>query len=160
MKKWLITFIIAMLLLFSGCTILLSSLLPNEYEVLEENWSISLPKANKVKNVLTTDANFHGDGEWLTVLDYSKPVDLRNTGFKKLHAAELSDANNRIAQFTKRTIEIRNNSHEIIDILNQYHVAAELGDYYYYNGRNNGNDFIILLYKTETYQLYKYEWHQ
>lgn len=160
MKKRLIMFLIAIKLLFSGCNLLINSLLPNEYEVLERNWGIYLPKADKVTDLLTTEANFHGDGEWFTLFDYSKPIDFSNTGFSILTSSDISDANNKIAQFEKRTIDIRQKSKEIIDIFNQYDIEAEVGDYYYYDGRNSGNDFIILLYKTEKHQLYKYVWHQ
>ncbi|MFJ6208466.1 hypothetical protein [Lysinibacillus sp. NPDC092081] len=138
----------------------MNSLLPNEYEVLESNWNIYLPKADEKKNLLTTEANFHGDGEWFALFDYSKPIDFSNTSFIKLTSNEISDANNRIAQFKKRTIDIRQNSKEIVDIFNQYDVEAEVGDYYYYDEHNNGDDFIILLYKADLLQLYKYEWHQ
>ncbi|KOP80356.1 hypothetical protein AMS59_02895 [Lysinibacillus sp. FJAT-14745] len=160
MKKWLITLFVAIILLFSGCTLLINSLLPNEYEVLESNWNIYLPKADEIKNLLTTEANFLGDGEWFALFDYSKPIDFSNTGFIKVTSNEISVANNRIAQFKKRTIDIRQNAKEIVDIFNQYDVEAEVGDYYYYGEHNNGNDFIILLYKVELHQLYKYEWHQ
>ena len=160
MKKWLIAFFVSIVLLFTGCSLLIDSLLPNEYEVLESNWNITLPETNEVKDLLTTEANFHGDGEWFTLFNYSKPIDLSNTNFIKLTSNEISDANYKIAQFKKSTIEVRQNSKEIINIFNEYDVEATIGDYYYYNEENNGYDFIILLYKTELQQLYKYEWHQ
>ena len=160
MKKWLIMFFLANILLFSGCTLLINSLLPNKYEVLESNWGIYLPKADEVIDLLTTEASFHGDGEWFTLFDYSKPIDFSNTGFTKLTSSDISDVNNKIAQFEKRTIDIRQKSKEIVDIFNQYDIEAEVGDYYYYDGRNSGNDFIILLYKAKSHQLYKYVWHQ
>ncbi|MEY9976330.1 hypothetical protein ABH968_001275 [Lysinibacillus sp. RC79] len=90
--------------MFSGCTLLINSLLPNEYEVLESNWNIYLPKANEVKDILTTEANFHGDGEWFALFGYSKPIGLSNTSYIKLTSNEISDANNRIAQFKKEQL--------------------------------------------------------
>lgn len=160
MKKWLIACIVSIVLLFSGCTLLINTLLPNEYEVLESSWGIYLPKADEIDDLLTTDANFHGDGEWFTLFNYSKPIDLSNTGFIKLTSNDISNATNRIARFKKRTIDIRQNAKETIDIFNQNDIKAEVGDYYYYDARNSGNDFIILIYKAKLHQLYLYEWHQ
>lgn len=160
MKKWLIVLFALIILLFSGCNLFINSLLPNEYEVLESNWNINLPEANEVKDLLTTQASFHGDGEWFTLFDYSKPIDLSNTDFIKLTFNEVTDANNKIEQFKIKTIDIRHNSKEIVNIFNQYDIKATIDDYFYYDERNNGYDFIILLYKTETHQLYKYVWHQ
>jgi len=160
MKKWLIVLFALIILLFSGCNLFINSLLPNEYEVLESNWNINLPEANEVKDLLTTQANFHGDGEWFTLFDYSNPIDLSNTDFIKLTFNEVTDANNKIEQFKIKTIDIRHNSKEIVNIFNQYDIKATIDDYFYYDERNNGYDFIILLYKTETHQLYKYVWHQ
>lgn len=160
MKKWLITVFIAIIFLFSGCALLIKSLLPNEYEVLESNWGVNLPKADEVIYLLTTEANFHGDGEWFTLFDYSKQIDFSNTSFTKLTSSDVSHVNNKIAQFEKSTIDIRQKSKEIVYTFNQYDIKAEIDDYYYYDGRNNGNDFIILLYKAKSHQLFKYEWHQ
>ncbi|MEK4426016.1 hypothetical protein [Solibacillus sp. FSL K6-1523] len=160
MNKWLIACIVSIILLFSGCNLLINSLLPNEYEVLESNWGISLPEADEVTNLLITEASFHGDGEWFTLFDYSKPIDLSNVGFVKLTASDISNANQKITQFEKRTIDIRQNAKETIDIFNQNDIKAEVGDYFFYDARNGGDDFIILLYKTKSHQLYKYVWHQ
>ena len=148
------------IVLLSGCTLLISSLLPNEYEVLEKNWHIKLPTADEVTDLITTEANFHGDGEWFTLYNYSKPIDFSNTKLIKLTANETSHANQKIEQFKTKTIAIHQESKEITDTFNQHNVEAVIGDYFYYEERNNGYDFIILLYKTEGNQLYKYEWHQ
>lgn len=104
MNKWLIACIVSIILLFSGCNLLINSLLPNEYEVLESNWGISLPEADEVTNLLITEASFHGDGEWFTLFDYSKPIDLSNVGFVKLTASDISNANQKITQFEKEQL--------------------------------------------------------
>lgn len=160
MKKWLIALFVSIVLLFSGCNLLINSLLPNEYEVLESNWGISLPEADEVTYLLSTDANFHGDGEWFTLFDYSKPIDLSKAGFIKLTTNNIPYATNRIERFKMRTLEIRQNAKETIEVFNQHDIQADVGDYYFYDARNGENDFIIMLYKTDRYQLYKYVWHQ
>ena len=160
MKKWLIGFCVVIGLFFLLAIWVLSSLLYNEYEVLEANWGIKLPQATEVKDLLTTENSFHGDGEWFTLLEYSKPVDLTESNFVKLSLEEIANANNKIANFQRRTLEIRQNDKTVVDVFKTYDVKAEVNDYYYYEERNKGFDTIVLLYKTQTQQLYKYEWHQ
>lgn len=138
----------------------LSSLHYNEYEVLEANWGIKIPQAKEVRDLLTTENSFRGDGEWFTVFEYVKPIDLTESNFKKLSLEEVANVNNKIANFQRRTLEIRQNDKMVVDVFKNYDVQAEINDYYYNDEQNNGFDTIVLLYKTQTQQLYKYEWHQ
>ena len=94
------------------------------------------------------------------MLEYSKPIDLTESNFVKLSLEKIANANNKIANFQRRTLEIRQNDKTVVDVFKTYDVKAEVNDYYYYEERNNGFDTIVLLYKTQTQQLYKYEWHQ
>ena len=160
MKKWLFRFCVVLGLFFLLVIWMLSSLLYNEYEVLEANWGIELPQATEVKEILTTENSFRGEGEWFTLFEYSKPIDLTESNFVKLSLEDIANANNKIVNFQRRTLEIRQNDKMVVDIFKTYEVEAEVDDYYYYDGRNNGYDTIVLLYKPQTQQLYKYEWHQ
>lgn len=99
MKKWVIGFGVVIGLFVLLAIWMLSSLLPNEYEVLEANWGITMPQATEVKDLLTTENSFHGDGEWFTLFAYSKPIDLTESNFVKLSSEELANANTKIANF-------------------------------------------------------------
>ena len=160
MKKRLVKVLVVTLLTVSGCALLLDQLLLDEYDVLEYNWDIDLPKANKVTHLIASEANFLGDGEEMTLFEYSKPIDLSNTIFTKLTSNEITHANSKIEHFKQITNEVNQNSAAIKDIFIQYDVEATSGDYFYFEEKNDGYDFIILLYKTELQQLYLYEWHQ
>lgn len=160
MKRWITLFLIAIGLLFVTCILMVSSLLPNEYEVLVSNWGIELPKANETQHLLIKDNNFHGDGESFTLFTYAEAIDLGERGFTKLTFNDVANANGRIAQFQRKTIDVRQNDAEVIAIFTNNAVEAEIGDYFYHDARNAGYDTIALLYKPQSQQLYLYEWHQ
>ena len=160
MKRRVIKVLVVILLTVSGCALLVDQLLLDEYDVLEYNWKIDLPKANKVTDLIAPEASFLGDGELMTLFEYSKPIDLSNTVFTKLSSSEITNADSKIEHFKHKTNEVNQHSAAIKDIFIQYDVEATSGDYFYYDEENNGYDFIILLYKTELQQLYLYEWHQ
>lgn len=160
MKKWLLYSCVVVGSFFLLAIWMINSLLLDDYEVLEANWGIHLPRATEIKDLITTENSFHGDGEWFTLFKYSKPINLSESNFVKLSSEQIAEANNKIANFQQRTLEIRQNDKDVVDVFKTYDVEAAVDDYYYYEERNNGFDTIVLLYRSQTKQLYKYEWHQ
>ena len=160
MKKWLITFGVVSGLCLLLLIWMINSLLYDQYEVLELNWGIELPQATEMKSLITTENSFHGDGEWFLLFEYSKPIDLTDSEFGKLSFEDIAHANNEIANFKRRTLEIRHNDQAVVEVFKTYDVEAEVGDFYFYESRNGSYDTIVLLYKTSTQQLFMYEWHQ
>lgn len=158
MKKWLWIMFIVLIFLFSSCTFMLKAYLPNKYEVIKSNWGIDIPKAENVSQLITTEANFHGDGEWMTLYQYTKDIDVSAIGLKKIE--NVDEANTQITKFKNKTLEVHGNAAEINSIFKQYPIEAQIGDYYLRMYDNGGNDFIILLYKQKAHQLYIFEWHQ
>ena len=156
MKRRLGKVLVVILIMVSGGALLLDQLLLDEYDALKYNWKIDVPKANKVTDLIAHEPSFNGDGETMTLFEYSKPIDLNNTFLTILTSSKIANANRKIEHFK----ELVNDSAEIQDIFTQYDVEATSGDYFYYDEENNGYDFIILLYKTELQQLFLFEWHQ
>jgi hypothetical protein len=159
-RRWIIGFSILIgIFLLLGLWVI-DSLLYDEYEVLESNWGIQLPQAEKITDLIITENSFHGDGEWFEIFQYSKPVDLTKRGFTELTFEQTNEANDHIASFTQKTLDIRNNEKSVVEVFQNNDIEAEVGDYYYYEERNNGYDTISLLYKRYTNELFIYEWHQ
>ena len=160
MKRRLGKVLVVILIMVSGGALLLDQLLLDEYDVLKYNWKIDVPKANKVTDLIAHEPSFNGDGETMTLFEYSKPIDLNNTFLTILTSSKITHANRKIEHFKEIATAVNQDSAEIQDIFTQYDVEATSGDYFYYDEKNDGYDFIILLYKTELQQLFLYEWHQ
>ncbi|WP_223555479.1 hypothetical protein [Lysinibacillus sphaericus] len=160
MKKWIVGLVtlIGLTLLFFIWVI--DSLLLDEYEVLKESWGIDMPRAAEVKNLITTENDARGDGEWFKKYSYSEPIDLAESPFVQLTNQQVAEANNKIDNFKIRTHEIRQNEQSVVEVFKTNDIQATEGDYYFYKARNHGDDTIVLLYKTADRELYRYEWHQ
>lgn len=132
----------------------------DEYETLERSWGITLPRADEVTSLITTENAARGDGEWFTKYSYAKPVDFSETPFVHLTSQQVTEANNKIDNFKIRTLNFRQHEQSVVEIIETHDIQATEGDYYFYKERSHGNDTLVLLYKTADKQLYKYEWHQ
>ena len=159
MKKWIIG-ILALVLGLVFVAFVAFQLLPNEYDVMKENWGIDLPKASEVQSLITSEVSFNGDGERFTKYLYDATVDLGQSGLKRIAPSEVEEVNDHIQYFVERTLEVRQQNRDIEKIFNEHVSKAVAGDLYYYESRNSNYDTILLLYKQQEHILYVYEWHQ
>lgn len=157
MKQWIYMFTAILAIVIGSFGFLAWQLLPNDYEMLKRNWSIDLPKADDVQDLITTESSFNGDGEWFTIYSYDKKIPLTNTNLVKLTADSAAQATNRIRRFERSVLSFRADS---VEPFTTHHIQALAGDYYYHTAKNEGNNYIILLYKSSTQKMYVYEWHQ
>lgn len=128
----------------------------------EERWGISIPLPNKVTALWTEPLPARGDGIWIKRLDYTD----QDTSFTG-NMIEITEINQEeVRQYVSKFISSSINSYSddykknIQVVFEDIDVNVEIGDYYYYNSKNGGDDYFISLCKVNEQVVYTFEWHQ
>ncbi|PZD96754.1 hypothetical protein DNH61_06035 [Paenibacillus sambharensis] len=157
MKKWWIP--ITMIAIFALYMIFSSSIATSPAELVksyEDEWGIKLPVPDKVEELYSSGASFHGDGEWIHALSYEE-LDLEQTNLYECTDAIIGEVEGRVERFLSPIIS-REGESEAAAIAEK--VSPETGDYYYRNSKNSDNDYLMALYKPAQRIVYIFEWNQ
>ncbi|WP_400194400.1 hypothetical protein [Lysinibacillus telephonicus] len=155
MKRWgiLVLLIIVIPLFLNGNrkTVLI--------KLYAEEWGIHIPIPKDSEELWGSEVSFNGDGEWINVFSYGTELNLINSGMKLITEESVSKVNSQIKNFIQTTILLYRDE-KINKKLEQIQVKAQMGDYYFYKSKNNGNDYLIAIYINSEKKLYTFEWHQ
>lgn len=135
---------------------------PNPLNIInsyEEEWGLQLPLPDEREEIWSSEASSHGDGEWINVFYYNAEQNLDKSNMIPITDEDVTKVNNQIQNFIQRTISLYQNEEKTKKI-EQIQVEAQIGDYYFYQSKNNEYDFFIAIYKSAEQKLYTFEWHQ
>lgn len=128
----------------------------------EDRWGISMPLPNKVTELWTEPFAARGDGTWVKCLDFTN----QNTSFTqymiKVTETNQKEARQYVSKFISNSINSYSDDYKvkIQNVFQEININVDIGDYYYYNSKNRGEDSFICLYKVNEQVVYTFEWHQ
>lgn len=103
---------------------------------------VQFPLPDRIEKTWSSEDSFHGDGEWINAFYYNAKQNLDNSGMEPITEVNISRINNNIQYFMESTISLYSDE-EKTKSLEQIQVEAQIGDYYYYKSKNNGNDYFV-----------------
>lgn len=157
-KKWLI---LPLLIAIIGIYIIWNSSTKSSHimELYEEKWGMQLPIPEKTEEIWDSGVSFNGDGEWINVFTYKAIPNFQNSGMKLITEENVNEVNDTIQHFIEQTISMYMDD-EKTKPLETFDLEAEVGDYYFYQSKNNKYDYFIAVFKIDEQKLYTFEWHQ
>lgn len=134
-------------------------------ESYEERWGIVLPEPQRFERIWATKHPARGDGEWASVLYYEealpKPTSADFNFITAENEAVILDMVNRFINNTINThLDDEETQAEIQEAFQKHPVQFGLGDYYFHQAENGGNDYFIGIYSRANNKIYLLEWHQ
>ena len=164
MKKWLF---------IGGCLAIIYLLLrpwpePTMLEIVEgyeESWGIALPEPQRFEQIWATKNSAHGDGEWVSVLHYDAALpEPPSADFNLITAENEAVISSKVNRFMANTIDTHlgdeETQAEIREAFEKHPVEFTLGDYYFHQAKNGGDDYIIGIYSRASNNIYLLKWHQ
>ncbi|MER1957270.1 MAG: hypothetical protein ABS942_07815 [Solibacillus sp.] len=164
MKKWLI---------IGGCLGIIYLLIrpwpePTMLEIVEgyeESWGIALPEPQRFEQIWATKNPARGDGEWVSVLHYEEALpEPTSADYNLITADNEAVIAGKVTRFMTNTIDThlgnKETQAEIRAAFQKHPVEFELGDYYFHQVKNDGDDYIIGIYSRAHNKIYLLEWHQ
>ena len=162
MKKWL--FLIVAMVLFGAFFLLSKPATPEQYVAqYKVQFGIDLPVPDEVYEVWSTEASFHGDGEWVTEFRYNKPLQpYQLQDLTEITEQNLAQAVQYVTHFLTRTTDLHrfDQDDKFSDAIAPYRTPITQGDYFYHQTKNKDYDTLTIVYEAGNHRIMIYEWHQ
>ena len=160
-------------LIFGGCSLVLLYLLIRPFpevtmlgvvESYDENWGITLPEPQRFEQIWATKYPARGDGEWASVLHYEELSKPTSKDFIQITSNNESVILGMVNRFKTNSINTyignKETQQQIREAFDKTPVEIAIGDYYFHQAKNGGNDYLIGVYSQAENKVYLLEWHQ